>query len=864
MNRIRFLDTNSTIQVIGSVYKNPSLLNTSNLTSDDFPKDFHKIVYGTFYKLFFENGLTNFTDDVILDFIEARPNSYGIFKENGGMDFIHKAAEIASETSYKYYYDRLKKMTLLRGYSNVGFDVREFYDEDNILDTKKRQEQEEWLDSNSLVSIGEQINSKIDYVFNKYADDSADMSCAAGDNILELIESLRENPAYGLPFYDNLYTAATMGRRLGKYYLRSASTGLGKAIPNYTMIPTPVGYRAVGDIKVGDYLFGQNGKSTKVLAVYPQTEEKEIWQITFSDGRIAECCGEHLWEYGYPRRRGLDYRVESIQSFYDRVLKSRQGLCTSKKKYRFHVRLNEPVEYENKIYSLDPYVMGAFLGNGSFRYSETNKVFNFSPNNTEVLDNIISILGKEYSYVKTSSDYCFKHTSDITRPIWVEEILKDSPELWNVKSKDKFIPKQYLLGSIEQRYSLLQGLMDTSGSIDTKGKTIFATISSQLRDDVIELCQSLGFIATYSVDARRSKYMIGECYNVRIQCKKKLKPKLFRLSKNISIAQEYALSTGKEEVNGHIAITKILKTTKKTAMTCFTVDADDHLFLTNNFIVTHNTRTLSQDAAFSSVSRYYDSKRGDWVDNPAPQPTLFIATEQAVDEIQTLLLSFVAEVDETKILEGSYTAEEYQRVIEAAKIIQDAPLRLEFMPDYSMQEIERVIKYNILEYNINYIYFDYLQSTMKILTEIASQANIKIREDQILFLLSTKLKDIAVQYNVFIETSTQLSGDLDTLTPDQRLLRGSKSIGDKLDFGCHLLSLTDVDRDNLVGLTQKFIDGKMPNIKLAIYKNRRGKHNSIYLWGYKRLDVCRIDFAFATTWQYEFVDLQPIEVNVNA
>ena len=106
---------------------------------------------------------------------------------------------------------------------------------------------------------------------------------------------------------------------------------------------------------------------------------------------------------------------------------------------------------------------------------------------------------------------------------------------------------------------------------------------------------------------------------------------------------------------------------------------------------------------------------------------------------------------------------------------------------------------------------------MKILAEISNRTKVNnIREDQILFLLATKIKEIAVLYNVWIISSTQLSGDLDTSTPDQRLLRGSKAVGDKLDFGCHLLPLNDRDRDMLTSMQHLFSDGRIPDIKFAL------------------------------------------------
>jgi replicative DNA helicase len=235
---------------------------------------------------------------------------------------------------------------------------------------------------------------------------------------------------------------------------------------------------------------------------------------------------------------------------------------------------------------------------------------------------------------------------------------------------------------------------------------------------------------------------------------------------------------------------------------------------------------------------------------------LFIATEQDKSEIQTLFLSFVAEVDEAHILTGEYLEGEKERVLKAAEILSQSRIYLEFMPDFSLDDIERVVKYHVAENKITCVLFDYIQSTLKILSEIASSARVSgLREDNILFLLSDRLKTIAVTNQIFIFSSTQLSGDIDTSVPDQRLLRGAKSIGDRIDFGSHILNVNTTDIDGILSLSSFFKNGEVPNVKLAIYKNRRASWNNIYLFGYKRLGVCRIDWVFATDWEYNLLSV---------
>ena len=138
-----------------------------------------------------------------------------------------------------------------------------------------------------------------------------------------------------------------------------------------------------------------------------------------------------------------------------------------------------------------------------------------------------------------------------------------------------------------------------------------------------------------------------------------------------------------------------------------------------------------------------------------------------------MMLAFISNVNEEHILNGEYEDDEEERVRKAAEVILNAPLYIELLPDFSLQDIENTIKRNVHDNNVLYIFHDYIHSSIKILSEIGSKAGIKLREDNILFMLSTRLKDLCNKYGVFIMSATQLSGDWMTSSePNQNLLRG--------------------------------------------------------------------------------------------
>lgn len=152
---------------------------------------------------------------------------------------------------------------------------------------------------------------------------------------------------------------------------------------------------------------------------------------------------------------------------------------------------------------------------------------------------------------------------------------------------------------------------------------------------------------------------------------------------------------------------------------------------------------------------------------------------------------------------------------------------------------------------------------MKILEEITRRSGgVSLREDNILFILSNKLKDICNTYGVFIESATQLNGDWkDAKIPDQNLLRGAKAIADKIDYGSILLNVTSEDIESLDPILSSNIFER-PNIKLSIYKNRRGKYKGVILWCKANLGCCRIQPMFCTTYDYEMVSVDNIKIVV--
>lgn len=254
--------------------------------------------------------------------------------------------------------------------------------------------------------------------------------------------------------------------------------------------------------------------------------------------------------------------------------------------------------------------------------------------------------------------------------------------------------------------------------------------------------------------------------------------------------------------------------------------------------------------------------RGD-VDGSGYQKVLFVATEMAADEIQTLILAYVSGVQEEKILLGNYTDDEFERIKMALDIVDQYGKNfiIECIPDPSIAMIKaRLVKY-IVQDDVKFIFYDYIFSSPGLLSEFRDVA---VREDVALMMLSNSLKEIAMNYNIFIQSATQLNDGWSKKTiglRDQNCLRGSKAIADKIDIGFIGVRLQDEEKQQIEAIwnevkrnnPDKFQNVSFPNIVIDIYKNRRGKHNAVKIFRYFDYGTCHCQDLFLTDSSYKAV-----------
>lgn len=351
----------------------------------------------------------------------------------------------------------------------------------------------------------------------------------------------------------------------GKNVGVESGTGTGKAQPVDEPVLTPTGWRPIGSLRPGDYVVDARGRPTRVIGVYPQGT-KPIYELLFNDGASTRSCDEHLWAVRTRKDKhtGRDFRVLPLSDVRKQLHREWQ------------IPVPAAIEHDETTLSIDPYVLGVLLGDGSI----TTSSLTFSTKDPFIVEEMTRLSG--VSVTKRSGD-------DITWGLSTER-GKENPILTALRdldlhgrtSHEKFIPEAYLFGSVQQRLALMQGLMDADGSVDKKnGCTEFATTSPTLAEDVRALARSLGGTATLSVE---HAYLNGVRYRDRHRVMVKLPNGLvpFRLPRKTQYVKDRT----------KYPVTRILRGVRpvgEAECVCIAVESPDHLYVTKDYIVTHNT-----------------------------------------------------------------------------------------------------------------------------------------------------------------------------------------------------------------------------------------------------------------------------------
>lgn len=351
----------------------------------------------------------------------------------------------------------------------------------------------------------------------------------------------------------------------------SGATGLGKALAHGTKIICNDGEKPIEKILPGDLVFGPDGKVHPVLGVFPQGE-KEVARVKFSDGTSILCSWDHLWTVGVGGGKRSRFSTFSTEEIYKRLERNNQ------KKFQFKPSLPaiQPLDYPEKQFKCDPYVLGALLGDGCF---SDNLII--TSNDPEIPGEISKRLNCTTRLSSSSNWYFYNKQGHLIKS---REVIPE--ELFGTKSATKYIPEEYFYGSVQQRLDLLRGLMDTDGcahlALRKKGGSVsdFCSISEKLAEGLIRLARSLGMRATKFSYRGSFKGVKRDTYKHRVKINsQQLNPFLLKRKAEIWTPPKSYLKR---------LILEIVPD-GRAECTCISIDSADHLYLAENYIPTHNT-----------------------------------------------------------------------------------------------------------------------------------------------------------------------------------------------------------------------------------------------------------------------------------
>lgn len=378
----------------------------------------------------------------------------------------------------------------------------------------------------------------------------------------------------GLPTPWQSLTTMTGGFLPGELWVLLARPNLGKAQPLDARVLTTHGWKAMGDIRVGDALASIDGRPSEVAAIHPQGV-RQVYRVAFSDGRSTEVCGEHLWRVhhrGWARPRVLD--TDTVRTML------------AKKRYqkRLWVDRFQGEFDEGGDLPLDPWVLGALLGDGGLTKDSS---VSFTNSDDWVVGKMRGLLpegvvltgGKDGQYYISAPDQPNNPVLDALRALGLQ----------GSKSINKFIPPVYLHASRQVREQLLSGLMDTDGDVGRTGSLVYGSSSLELMENVVYLVRSLGGVARVGKPKRPTYTHNGEKREGELAYRATLR--LDRPWDCVTLPRR----RGRIAVDGRKTPRLTFASIEPTRMTevqCITVTHPSHLYVTDEFTVTHNSWAL--------------------------------------------------------------------------------------------------------------------------------------------------------------------------------------------------------------------------------------------------------------------------------
>lgn len=378
------------------------------------------------------------------------------------------------------------------------------------------------------------------------------------------------------------------GYAVGRLVELFSEPSVGKAQRMSSKVLTPSGWKTIGTLKEGDIICTPDGGDSTVIGLFPQGV-KDVYRITFDDKTYTDATLDHLWEVSNSKSTFVATTGELLE----------EGLVTADGARKFKIPVMKPCKFNEQPLSIDPYLLGVMLAEGCISKTQVT----FTTVDEFVLNKVKQIVKRDYptlvvAPVSSKQENCISYRirNQLGRKGSLKNPLLDAFRklgLAGARSYEKFIPKEYIFNSVENRLLLLQSLIDTDGSVGTNGAISYTTTSKQLSLDFEELCRSLAYRVFTS--SRITKYTNGA--GVKVCGRRSYRSHI------LSTVPEFVEATTPAKAT---RLRKTLSTFTRRYIEkiehvgtdecqCILIGHPDHLYITDDFIVTHNT-TVSATA----------------------------------------------------------------------------------------------------------------------------------------------------------------------------------------------------------------------------------------------------------------------------
>jgi replicative DNA helicase len=516
----------------------------------------------------------------------------------------------------------------------------------------------------------------------------------------------------------------TSGFQPSDFIIIAARPSMGKAQPLDARVKTPTGWARMGDLSVGDPVASVDGVLPSVVTgVFPQGE-RQVYRVTFRDGRSAECTEDHLW------------RVHNRAWSSPRVLATgRLQSMLTQKRYQGRLWIDTPSgEWgaEQRL-PVDPWVLGVLIGEGNL----TNITPRVSMRDDEILDRLRTRLaphlelrpagGVDWRLAQVGGA-CRKgrqgaHENPLTRSL--REV-----GLWGLHSPEKFIPPVYLDAPREDRMELLRGLMDTDGWVEKVGTVQYVTTSERLAADVTKLVRSVGG------QCRMTSRM--PAYSYRGEQRAGRRAFLCSIT-HTDLKSFFSLERKRARVIGaptrrRLTVTSI-EAVRRAPTQCITVSHPSQLYITDDHVVTHNTAFALNIAQYVGVH--------------LRQKVLVMSLEMSAQQLVQRMLCSEAKVDSQAVRTGYLTSADWHRLTAAAGRLAEAPVFIDDSPGLTVLEARAKARRLKAEHGLDLVIIDYLQ----LMRGRSGQEN----RQQEISEISRSLKALAKELHVPVVALSQLS-----------------------------------------------------------------------------------------------------------